>query len=78
MGGCSDGLLGQSVDAMKSVCVRKGILRIFARMGTTPSLSAPPSVAMRSRRLAPKTAPVRPYCSLVPQHHGMSCVPKRE
>eukprot|EP00967_Tisochrysis_lutea_P101371 scaffold152069_cov33-Tisochrysis_lutea.AAC.1 len=32
---------------------------------------------MRSRRLAPMTRPVLPY-STVPQHHGMSCVPKSE
>ena len=32
---------------------------------------------MRRSLLAPKTTPVLPY-SLVPQHHGMSCVPKSE
>ena len=53
---------------------RRTILRIFARIGLTPSASAPSSVAIRSSRLAPKTTPVLPY-SLVPQHHGMSCVP---
>ena len=52
-------------------------MSIFARMGLTPSASAPSSVAIRSRRLAPKTTPVLPY-SFVPQHHGMSCVPKSE
>ena len=77
MGGCSDGLLGQSVLAMKSVSVRKGILRILARMGLTPSESRPSSVAIRSSRFAPMTSPVRPYSS-VPQHHGISCVPKSE
>ena len=60
MGGWSDGLLGQSDDARKSVSVRKGILRIFARIGLTPSASVPLSVAMRSSRFAPKTAPVLP------------------
>ena len=74
MGGWSDGLFGQREEARKSVSVRKSILRIFARIGLTPSASAPSSVAIRSSRLAPKTTPVLPY-SLVPQHHGMSCVP---
>lgn len=32
---------------------------------------------MRSSRFAPITSPRRPY-SLVPQHHGISCVPKSE
>eukprot|EP00962_Isochrysis_galbana_P001453 scaffold374_cov108-Isochrysis_galbana.AAC.5 len=35
MGGWSDGLLGQSEEARKSVSVRKGILSILARIGFT-------------------------------------------
>ena len=71
MGGWREGLFGQSDEAMKSVSERNGIWRILARMGLTPCASAPPSVAMRSSRFAPKTTPDLPY-SLVPQHHGMS------
>ena len=57
MGGWSDGLFGQSDDAKKSVSVRKGILRIFARIGTRMSCalhltsSRFSSVASNARRL---------------------------
>ena len=76
MGGWSDGLLGHSVDARKSVSARF-CRRMGLRRSLMPSGSVPSSVAMRRMRLAPMISPRLPYSS-VPQHHGISCVPNSE